>query len=361
MSDCPCCLPPWTYTRGVSTRYLYVGQNGTGVSGGTFRIRKFDPDGNQVNANFWTFTPPTSAGQVRCIACDQSGNLYFGTIGVTGSSPGNQLRAIDSTGAAMWSKSFGTHQLQGVAVDNSGYVYSGDIALHKYNATTGVEVTTGGWPYTPSGATTRIAGICVDQVGNTYFCGIRSSGAAGDQVFALNSSGTLLWSMRPSLGGDTTPPNQGCTAIAMSADGTQLCVTRSGNVASGCEYILDASDGSQISGLATGDAGLLSCEWDRSGNYYTGAQNKVRKNGSVLSTLNASRQMFVNGLAIGTADDQIFTAVGAGTGTGDQYRVASFDTTAGTKNWSFDDSGAVYGATSATCIEYAKGRVGAFG
>lgn len=357
---CPCCTP-WSYKAGISTRYLFVGQNGNGVSGGTFRIRKFDLAGNQINANFWSFTPPTSAGQVDCIACDQASNLYFGTIGVTGSSPGNQLRAIDATGAAMWSVAFGTHQLQGVAVDKAGYVYSGYVALHKYNAATGVEVTTGGWPYTPTGATTLIAGVCCDQVGNIYFCGIRSGGAAGDQVFALDSDGSLLWSMKPSLGGDTTPPNQGCTAIAVSADGTQLCVTRSGNVSSGVEYIIDASDGSQISGLATGDAGLFSCEWDRSGNYYTGAQNRVRKNGAVLSTLNLSRPMFVNGLAIGYQDTEVFSAVSINSGSGDQYRVASFDTTSGAKNWSFDDSGAVYGATNPLCIEYARGRVGAFG
>lgn len=358
---CPCCTP-WSMLRGTATRYLYVGQNGNGVSGGVFRIRKFDLAGNQINSNFWSFTPPTSAGQVGRIACDPAGNLYFGTVNVTGSSPGNQLRAIDSAGAALWSKSFGTHQLQGVAVDSSGYVYAGYRELHKYNAATGVEVTTGGWPYTPTGAVFLIAGICVDQVGNTYFCGIRSGGVSGDQVFALDSSGSLLWSMRPSLGGDTTPPNQSSTSIAISADGTTLCVTRSGNVSSGVEYLIDAATGSQISGVVTGDVGgLISCEWDRSGNYYTGTQNRVRKNGSVIATLNLSRPMFVQGLAIGYQDTEIFTGVTINSGSGDQYRVASFDTTSGTKNWSFDDSGTVYGTSNVTCIEYARGRVGAFG
>lgn len=359
MADCPCCLPPWAYTLGTARQYLYVSQSGNGVPGNSLRIRKFDLAGNQIDGSFWTFTPPTSLGAFGGFTCDQAGNLYIVLNGISG---GNTLRAIDSAAASLWNVSFGSHDLQAVAVNNTAQVYAGYLALHKFDAATGAEDLSGGWPFTPSGAVFIIQGICVDQVGNSYFCGGRSGGVAGDQVFAMDATGSVIWSMTPSLMGDTTPPNQSCTAIAISADGTQLCVTRSGNSSSGVEYIIDAATGSQVSGLATGDVdGLDCCEWDRSGNYYTGTQNRVRKNGSILASLNPSRPMFVNGLAVGSGDDQVFAAVGASTGTGDAYRAASFDTTSGAKNWSFDDSGVVYGTSNARFIAYSRGRVGAFG
>ena len=125
-------------------------------------------DGAEIVAGNW---PLVIAGYdafdyVTGVCCDLAGNIYTTDDYYDGDGY-NWVRAFNSAGAALWATVWAgdAHGIQ-IAVSPSGYVYvvgepdayPGANAAHKYDASTGAEVTTGNWPL---GAVAELWGLAV--------------------------------------------------------------------------------------------------------------------------------------------------------------------------------------------------------
>lgn len=343
-----CCNPPfWLYagTRGATAQPIY----------------RINPEDQTISSFYSGLTN-------RCydLACDPTtGNLYIaaGTQGAV---------CIDSNGNHVWTNSVGVGlgSLLGIAVSKNGFVYTGfNNTIRKLDAATGVEVTTGGWPYT-HGASVGIRCICVDQSENVYVGGGGQIVTAPIRVLSINSSATLRWTSNCSNSVPAETPSAaalGCYGIAVNEGGTQLVCSRfvgGAPTTIHSHYHLNASTGArtgsfrdgstQNSGIQSGGAGQ-NCEYGPLGTSYSTQFPDTAPNRETVLTNIAPYYAFPQiGSNVYTANDITISR------TGDEYVVDNYpdgEVHSLLDGWYI----VVPGSGGASSIEISQGRIGAFG
>lgn len=180
-NDCPCCLPPWAFQfERTEIGWFYS------TYGGTI-IARFDLKTGARLAELYTLS-----GQCDDIVVDLDGNIYFGDQ--------NTIVALTIDGAVRWTADTGAF-IRGLAVTKDGFIYSAGNSpniVHKYATADGSEITSGGWPYTPTIG--LLGNVCVDQSGNVYICG--GPDVSNNHVESMNSSGSQRWLASAGLSSD---------------------------------------------------------------------------------------------------------------------------------------------------------------
>ncbi|ASV44114.1 hypothetical protein PBI_SCTP2_99 [Salicola phage SCTP-2] len=204
-------------------------------------VYKFD---NNANIQ-WKFTEHYDA--IYGVAVDQSGNVYSASSDQT-------VRKIDSSGNELWQfAGHGSNNVYCVAVDISGNVYSGstDQTVRKIDSS-GNEI----WQFIGHGST--IHSVAVDQNGNVY------SASSDQTVRKIDSSGNEIWQFT----------GHGSTIHSVAVD-------QSGNVysSSGDQTVrkIDSS-GNELWQFSGHSVAPQSVAVDQNGNVYSGGYDQtVRK------------------------------------------------------------------------------------
>ena len=148
-----------------------------------------------------------SDASCRAITSDQSGSLYVGFVGSSGSSNYGKWVKIDADGNVVWSVIRSMFVLTDIALDPSGNLYAtgesyGVYATIKYD-TDGNELwfrTYGGVVTWPPSSNAKGNDIMVDQSGNVYVTGqLGFRGSSRHKTMATvkyDTDGNLLWDRR---------------------------------------------------------------------------------------------------------------------------------------------------------------------
>lgn len=342
MEDCPCCLPPWTWSRNDPTGSLLVGT--IDFNGGLpTAIKRYSLNGDFIS-NVWVRNSIGAVSGVRDIAVNPlTGRIYFVWY--------DRVYCIDNFGNPIWDaiESVVNREPIAIAVSKQGHVYTSNVIgspatawqVTQRNALTGAV----NWTYSGPSTTPLAGGLCCDQSGNVY--GIRLD--PSNTLFSLDSSGNVRYSVSVTVTGDTP---QGCTDCAVSPDGTQLLVTKA-STSNRSEFIIDSSNGSVISAVISAEQ-LSVAEWDDFGNYYTGGVSRIRKNGSTLHTI-TNPSFGVTGLAFDTTTNNVYASMFRQTASPNHslrgINASNF------LIWGVDGGA----AEPYQCVEFSRGRVGAFG
>lgn len=348
------CLEPAGEYQGPR---LFVGRRPADGEIGSLRVITYDTDGHELNWHWWHEEDTDNPTGLRSIATDpNTGNVYVATYDQPGT-----IFAIDSAGAELWSVSIHPDDVNAVAVDQDGNVYWGGETgtIHKYDGTTGVEITAGGWPYTPSGTLFVVTAICVDQSGNVYVGGGRLGGVAGTNCLAFDTSGTLLWAATLGDAGDTPANYNYIGSIAINVANDELSVLKAATATQHSEFIVDPADGSftGIAGFLTG--GVATC-YDKDGNRFTAHGANIYKNASLFYTLPGTGSPAVLGMTCERDTGKLYVVQNK-PNAGDRPSIICLASDA-TLLWQFDPNAIHYsGSAQAQAIEHSDGRLGAFG
>lgn len=188
---------------------------------------------NPVTGTFtvWSNLP------AACITVDPTTGYVYTCqwFGLTSNPPARymyKIHCLTSTGVIVWTltKTNQAHPLPTLAACNDGHLYvaepfnaSGVGVLRKYNSLTGVEITSGNWPYTAGAGITYLPVAC-DKSGNIYVGGNNTDFSV--KVTKFNSSGVVQWTSNASNVGDPALNDGGVTSIAVNNANTEITVAR---------------------------------------------------------------------------------------------------------------------------------------
>lgn len=296
---CPCCSPPTEILKGRSTEFIYVGGRENFNLGTAYAIIWKCTDAG-VLTRFYPGTANTSPMASRTVGkldCDRSGNVYATFLGGTASLA--DVYSIDSGGTLRWSTVIkqGVSDINTVvamAVSPDGYVYcgTGTGRIHKLDATTGVEVTGGNWPYVFTGAVTLI-GACCDQSGNVYMGGGRVAGTPGNTLISLTPSGTVRWAVDVLGSGETASGE--ITDIDINLQQTLLTVVKGNTTGTASELFVVNPDTGTFT--AADFQSATGTEYSIAGVRYAATSSGLVKNGVVSPVFYQPFQLAPNAFA----------------------------------------------------------------
>lgn len=277
----------------------------------------------RTNPNTGLATAWAPEFNVQCISCDPNTGYVYILQYI--SSEEYYIRCLTSTGVRVWSVHKTTSPSTGVgqlAVSDDGYVYvtwGGFNELRKYQASDGVEITTGNWPYIPTSPTgIKFAPVACDKSGNIYVGGnSQAADIYSVKVTKLTSAGVVLWTSDASNYTPRINDFGEVRSIAVSSDNTEIMVARlNPGFANNNSHARLSSGGGLIVGWpgysgARGIGFTSSVAYSTAGAYYNIQQDntgtkQVFSAGVNLYTLTASDDMSAATAIVVGRDGKIF-------------------------------------------------------
>lgn len=157
---------------------VYIASGGLGYSGTIYALNASD------GSTAWSYHPSPANGFMGGASLDANGNILV---------PGQNsylysLKDNGSSYSVNWTFNLGAEARQPVTVSDDGYVYAtcNTGIVHKINASTGIEDTSGSWPAL-GGIGEVFASMCFGPDGTLYV------NAEDSRLHALNTNGSQKW------------------------------------------------------------------------------------------------------------------------------------------------------------------------